>query len=106
MKSAEFDEILHRRFGLSESVMGCKAGEYASDKDRLHNFKAAAAMLGCTSAQALAGFLAKHIVSVMDLVRNDKTPSQQLSDEKIGDCINYFILLEAIWKEQRDEKKD
>ncbi len=105
MKSEEFDKIMLRRFALANKVMGTKAGEYASDKNRLHNFDVAAAIVGCTPAQALLGMLVKHLVSVVDLVNSGEAPSEAVADEKIGDCINYLILLEAVWAEERKTKE-
>ena len=44
------------------------------------------------------GFMLKHIVSINDIIeqsKEGKLPSREVIDEKIGDVINYFILLEA-----------
>lgn len=105
MTADEFDAILERRIGLIRSVLAIKAKEYATD-DRLHNFKRAGQILGCSDAQALLGMMAKHWVSVLDIVEQYSDPEQPLRinhtdaiDEKIGDSINYLILLEAVLKE-------
>lgn len=99
MKAEKFNEILRWRLAKTEKVLASKAGEYASSEDRLHNFKEAAAMLRCTPAQALLGFMTKHMVSIYDLVLSDATPSHETWDEKIGDAVNYLVLLEALVKE-------
>lgn len=99
MTNQQFDLLLSRRMAMTQRVLGTKAGEYASDSDRLHNFKRAAAMLGVTPAQACVGFLAKHLVSVLDIVDAHQLPAQAVIDEKIGDCVNYLILLEALLTE-------
>jgi hypothetical protein len=41
---------------------------------------------------------AKHIVSILDIVDEfpDKRPSIAILSEKIGDAINYLVLLEAM----------
>lgn len=104
MTRATFDELLARRLQLTRTVLGTKAGEYASEGDRLHNFKAAATLLCDTSAGALTGMLVKHWVSVMDMVEAHDlgaTFSAEKVDEKIGDIINYLILLEAVFAEAR-----
>lgn len=85
-------------------MLASKACEYASDEDRLHNFKAAAELEGDTPAEALRGMLRKHWVSIADLVWSDtigEKPSFAMIDEKIGDAVNYLILLEALLKEGR-----
>jgi hypothetical protein len=81
-------------------VLITKAREYATE-DRLHNFKVAAALQGCTPAQALAGMMAKHTVSVYDMARNGREYPQALWDEKITDSINYLLLLAAVVREGR-----
>ena len=81
-----------------------KADEYATD-DRLHNFKVAAELQNCTPIKALAGMMCKHTVSVYDLVNdveNGKTVPIELWNEKIGDSINYLLLLTALIEENNN----
>lgn len=100
MTGKEFDELLNLRLLKIKDVLSSKGAEYSIDKDRLHNFKRAAAIRGCTPAQALEGMWVKHLVSVQDLIRENAAGNHavvlRLRDEKIGDAINYLILLEAI----------
>lgn len=102
MTADQFDEILNRRIQSMRTVLGHKALEYASRQDRLHNFKRAGAILGQTPHQTLLGFMAKHLVSILDIVeareKGQYTP-EPVIDEKIGDTINYLVLLEALLKE-------
>ncbi|HSH25907.1 MAG TPA: hypothetical protein VLA13_10280 [Massilibacterium sp.] len=42
----------------------------------------------------------KHLVSVIDMVESNEVHDPEYIDEKIGDMINYLILLEGILKEQ------
>ena len=99
MTGKEFSDLLQRRLNLTVEVLDRKAAEYATGKDQLHNFKQAAAMLRCSPAQACLGFLTKHLVSVFDMVETH--PTVETIDEKIGDAINYLILLEALLKEAK-----
>lgn len=103
MTPEHFDKILERRLDRTRQVLASKGTEYASNSDRLHNFKAAARLLGSTPEAALLGFLTKHLVSVVDMVKAlpDTVPAPGRVDEKIGDCINYLVLLEALWEERR-----
>ena len=72
-----------------------KTKEYTGDDtDRLGAFKAAAALQHTTPERALAGMLAKHIVSLYDMCFDAGT-----WDEKITDSLNYLFLLKAIVKE-------
>lgn len=107
MTNDKFNEILIDRLTVIKGVLAAKAKEYSSEKDRLHNFKEGAKILNTTPEIALFGFLTKHLVSVKDIIDNiaiGKLPTTALVDEKVGDCINYFILLEALIKERLEEK--
>jgi hypothetical protein len=100
MTDMEFQEVLKSRLEATERVLGIKALEYAKG-DRLHNFLRAGALLRCTPEKALLGFLTKHLVSVVDMVEDlDKGVSNPIPvwEEKIGDAINYLVLLEACIK--------
>jgi hypothetical protein len=74
-----------------------KSEEYATEDDKLHNFKIASALSGETAEQALWGFCIKHLVSISDMVAAGRTKqfTNDQWDEKIGDAINYLILLRA-----------
>lgn len=98
MNTAEFDRIVAERMRKIGTVLSAKAKEYARG-DRLSNFKRAAAMLNCTPESALVGMMAKHWVSILDMV--DDVETGQLNppaawDEKIGDAINYLVLMEGL----------
>lgn len=95
MNAEEFERIFEQVVGQSRDVLVAKAAEYATDTDRLHNFKKAAVITDSTPNQALWGFLVKHLVSLSDMVSSDKTYTDAQWDEKIGDSINYLILLRA-----------
>ena len=104
MTAQTFNEILEARLDKIRAVLVTKAAEYATNADRLHNFKAGAALSRTTPAGALLGYMTKHFVSVIDMVRNEESgtpPTPEKVDEKIGDAINYLILLEAVFLEQR-----
>ena len=78
-----------------------KTKEYTGDDtDRLGAFKAAAALQHTTPERALAGMLAKHIVSLYDMCFDDDTDYDLSTwNEKITDSLNYLFLLKAIVKE-------
>lgn len=104
MKVERFNQVFEETVELCRGVLIDKAAQYASSHDRLHNFKQAGALQKIQPERALAGMLAKHIVSVFDMV-SDKGFSPAQWNEKIIDSINYLILLRAlIW--ERIETKD
>ena len=102
MKSERFQKVLEETLDKCVKTLGVKSNEYATE-DRLHNFKIAAEIQNCTPMTALAGMMAKHTVSVYDLIgkaeRGEAVPLE-LWDEKIGDHINYLILLSAMVREE------
>lgn len=104
MKPERFDEIVENRLKHCKDVLSWKNEEYSSDTDRLHNFKVAAAMDETTPENALWGMYLKHLVSVRDIVKNIESgvPSHVTVAEKIGDSINYMLLLEALLAERTD----
>ena len=100
MKQDQFDLILKSRLESIKNVLGGKAQEYAINDDRLHNFKVAARIAGNTPREALWGMAMKHLVCVDDMIKGHTTPTPYLINEKLGDMINYLVLLEAVLIEQ------
>lgn len=106
MDTKRFDEIIKKRIDLCKAVLCNKAEEYATE-DRLHNFKVAAELQGCTPITALAGMMSKHTVSVYDLIQKQEkgeVVTREMWDEKIGDSLNYLLLLDALIQERFDEE--
>lgn len=99
MTHEAFIALLEDRIGKMRQTLAKKATEYASGSDRLHNFKEAAAFLRCSHAKACLAFLTKHLVSIVDVVEQGGTDASMI-DEKVGDAINYLVLLEALLKER------
>lgn len=100
MTTEVFNMLFEEQIERSRNVLCAKAKEYAT-ADRLHNFKVAAALEGKTAAQALAGMMAKHTVSVYDMCESGEEYHIELWQEKITDHINYLLLLNAIVREYR-----
>lgn len=104
MNNTQFETILTARLESIRATLGSKAKEYAIG-DRLYNFKRAAEIGRTTPAKALAGMMMKHLVSVIDLIEGSTEPTEYMVNEKIGDAINYLILLEAVFKEKMATEK-
>jgi hypothetical protein len=110
MNIEDFNKVVNERVQKMRKVLSIKAGEYSTATDRMHNFKVAAqlAKTPITPEQALWGMLRKHLVSVIDIIEdtaNGIFPSEEKRDEKIGDTINYMVLLEGILIERENLKK-
>jgi len=94
-----FQKVLDKRLSSIKEVLSVKAKEYVRNSDRLHNFNRAAEMRRISREAAIQGMADKHWVSVLDMVDDlNYTPSvitDEYVEEKIGDAINYLILLEV-----------
>ena len=101
MELIEFDELLAERLKKINETLATKSEEYSSKTDRLHNFKTAARIKGESVPEALYGMWMKHLVSVEDLIKGRLPNERRYVDEKLGDAINYLILLEAVFEDIR-----
>lgn len=104
MNSEWFEKVIKEQIKTCEDVLIGKAKEYATDDDRLHNFKNAAGMMSCDPKEALAGMMAKHTISVYDMCRSGKDYPIELWNEKITDHINYLLLLKAVVEEDTNKE--
>lgn len=96
MTNNEFNQAVDDQLDLCKSLLCKKGQEYDSDSDdRFHAFKVASALQNETPLQALAGMMAKHTVSVYDLIRSGCS-DLTIWDEKITDHINYLLLLKGL----------
>lgn len=96
-----FVRVFNQQVEMCEQVLISKAREYANDEDRLRNFAQASQLKGETVPQALIGMMAKHTVSIYEMVHAPVgTFDMTVWSEKITDHINYLILLRAAIQEQ------
>lgn len=107
MENDKFNEVMEECISSIRTVLSRKAYEYARG-DRLSNFKRAAAKLNCTPEKALWGMAVKHDISITDLIDDldkGKLIDLDLWNEKIGDNINYLILLSGLIHERAANQK-
>ena len=100
MATTKFSDCIERRIRNIREVLLIKAKEYATEDNRFHNFDVAARILDCTPERTLQGMMLKHLVSIFDLVEwadiDSNLLTKEIIDEKIGDTINYLLLLEGL----------
>lgn len=107
MNTEEFNKVYAAQMLLCDAVLIEKAKEYATDKDRLHNFKIAAALQECTVRDAIGRMMSKHTVSIYDMVKDPHSFPLAQWNQKITDHINYLILLKAdLVEESFDELEE
>lgn len=104
----EVNAVFDGQVALCREILQKKTKEYTGgDTDRLGAFKAAAALQHTTPERALAGMLAKHIVSLYDMCFADGMSFDAGTwDEKITDSLNYLFLLKAIVKEGQTNQQN
>jgi hypothetical protein len=108
MTPKQFQQIVDERRAKMDAVLKHKAVEYSRGGDRLHNFKTGSAFRKRKPTSLCWDFNVKHLTSINDLVDDieaGKMPSAEMVDEKVGDAINYLVLLEALIAEAREHQK-
>ena len=103
---AQFKSLIKRRIDQCMDILDNRAKQYAT-ADRLHNFRVAANIMGCSVPQAVLGMMSKHLVSVLDMAQDIRDFTQEEIDEKFTDLHNYLYLLEQaiIAQKESDTKK-
>lgn len=101
-----FDEIVETQVMHSLDLLRKKGREYSPGGDRLEHFKKAAALQTCSPAKAAFGMLAKHLVSLSDMVDEPLAYSTERWAEKIGDSVNYLLILSALAEEGRGKDEE
>ena len=100
MNNDEFTQVVTEQLNYCQSLLIKKGDEYdRKTDDRLHTFKIAGALQGEKPMQALGGMMAKHTISIYDLIKENNL-DENLWAEKITDHINYLLLLKALVKEE------
>ena len=98
MTVEERDKIIQEMIDKCLRVLKAKAEGYSTDEDVFHA-QVAAGLQGCSVTQALAGMMTKHTVSVYDMINSGQAYAPDIWDEKIGDLMNYLLLLRTAVKE-------
>lgn len=106
MNREEFNQVVNNRIEHIQTSLAAKNKEYASNDRPLHNFYQSAKAGRTTPKKALFGYMLKHYVSVTDMVMSDEIYPDELWNEKLGDMINYLILLDALQKDERNNLED
>lgn len=96
MNQEDFEAVIERQIEQIRDVLSSKNAAYNPQADKLRTFKRAASVLDSTPEQALWGMFIKHYISTFDMVQSDEFYLAEVWDEKLGDMINYLILLRAL----------
>ena len=100
----QFNDQLNELTLRTVTMLASKAGEYATDSNRYHNFAMCKMLAGMainmdaklTIPQMIWFLCIKHVASCMDIIRHIATERKlevEYIDEKFGDFINYLFLM-------------
>jgi len=104
------EDVVQRRIKLIQDVLQTKNEEYAGQEDVFKAFTEALPLSFHDTKQAVAWeFMVKHLQSIKLIIeeraKTGKLPDEKLLEEKIGDAINYLILIEGMFKEEYEPVK-
>lgn len=109
MNQDQFNELTKKLLTACKDALGMKAGEYAREGDRLHNFYAAARKRNKHPLDSLLAMQVKHRVSIDDIcddiINHKKFPTDEMMLEKFKDDINYNLLAFALIYELREKAR-
>jgi len=95
MNATRLKKLLEEMIQHEETVLTDKGTDYASNEDRLSNFKVLADLLGLTPIQVWGVYCFKHLLAVASYVRNGQVESEPI-EERITDVRNYMVLGNAL----------
>lgn len=98
------NQIVARRLELIKKVLESKGVEYGASKSAFHTFDESTGIsLHSKNASTAWEMCVKHLTSIKNIISDfeycGQLPSESILEEKIGDAINYFILIEGMLKE-------
>ena len=104
------EDVVQRRVQLIQNVLQRKNEEYAGKDDVFKAFTEALPLSFHDTKQAVAWeFMVKHLQSIKMIIevkaKSGKLPNEKVLEEKIGDAVNYLILIEGMFKEDMEPRK-
>ena len=102
----KFMELLEERFNKTRETYSTKMIEYANVNDVFESFKKGVGFSFHDTPEGVAWeYACKHFESIKTIISKcpEQVPTDELLEEKIGDAINYLIILEGLIKERGDQ---
>lgn len=99
MTPEKFTDILSKMQSQCIKLLAIKEEEYSDGKDRLIQFKQAAALRGVTPLEACSGMMVKHTTKLYTMISAEdkgKVHGQDAWEEILNDHSNYLTLLKAV----------
>ncbi len=102
----KFMELLEERFNKTRETYSTKMIEYSNVNDVFESFKKGVGFSFHDTPEGVAWeYACKHFESIKTIISKcpEQVPTDELLEEKIGDAINYLIILEGLIKERGDQ---
>ncbi len=101
----EFESFFKKRIEKCKATLLKKSEEYSAENDKMRNFNVVARMMNMTPQQVAFMFMMKHFESVYEIVMNEKEVTLEMWDEKMGDLMNYFFLIDAMMQKELEDEQ-
>ena len=108
MKAEKFEELCRELLAKSEETLFKKSKEYASDEDRLANFRQPTKMMDMSTAEVCLMYQMKHISSIAKIAKESSRgilPAKELLQEKCQDMLNYTLIFYTTMCELLEQSK-
>jgi len=96
----DFDEVIEEFHEATVDILSSKGDEYATDDDRLMNFRTVGDMAGMDPEEVTVTYLLKHVQRLSKAVREDDyewawrhDDGSEALKQRVADAINYLLLL-------------
>lgn len=103
MTTPELDQLFEDNWKIIRELTRSKGKDYASDVDRLSNFKLQAERLGMTPYQIWAVYANKHWDAINAFVRNNGQLESEPIESRAHDIIVYTFLLLGLIQDTNKE---
>ena len=108
MDAAKFEEIWMDQVSKEKTMLLERAAAYATNGDRLGNFKEGGQLNACHPLRYGFSLVSKHIIALRDLITKIESGNADYTDyeaakfeEYVTDIRNYSVLMKALYEEGR-----
>lgn len=108
MDAKKFEKLCKELLDESQNTLFWKSHEYASDSDRLANFRQPSSMMDCSPAEVCLMYQMKHISSIAKMAKESSKgilPTRELLQEKCKDMLNYTLIFYTIMSEMIEDQE-
>jgi hypothetical protein len=111
MEKEKFIEESQKRMQKCLEVFERKYVEYSkhngnTDDDYFYAFKSIGNLLKENPEKVAFMYMMKHFQSFIDIIYHNHNVSEEVFDEKVGDLLNYILIINGIKKEQYAKLKN